>query len=584
MCGIIARIGVNLSPVKTLKGLKFLEYRGYDSYGVLLFNNSTGKNVLSKNVSELAEDELARLSSLESNVEIGHTRWATHGGVTRENAHPHFDSASEFYVVMNGIIENYLDVKSDLINSGVEFKSETDTEIIPHLFAKYYFDSGDVEQDLRDTSSKVFEVLEGEFSFVVKYKNCILAFKNINPIAIGVSDGEVFLCSDSGFLQNNSDKFYILNDSEIFVSSIKGGEVSSHFFNALGEEFVPEFSACVKSESDCENSYSTFMEKEIFDQRNLRSIITTSNLSAIKYLKNALKHGRELVLTAAGTSYHAAYVMHYELLKQGIMSSIILASELQNYTDVISDSIIVVLSQSGETADLIYPLRELRDNNEIFTITNTANSTLARFANRIVLLNCGREISVASTKAFTAQVFVSHLLSYEFAEKDIAKSLKLYERDFDKLIDSSLPILNEICERFYSASDFFFIGRDLFHPFALEGSLKLKEVSYIHAEGFAGGELKHGTLALITDDVPVVVLGNSLEIVSNAIEIKTRGGVIIGVGSKAADVYDYFIEVPSNFEEIFGTIVLQLLSLKMAQKLGLNPDKPRNLAKSVTVK
>jgi glucosamine--fructose-6-phosphate aminotransferase (isomerizing) len=614
MCGIIARVSSDTNPIKTLKGLKFLEYRGYDSYGVLLFNNSDGLNVLNKNVSELSESDISKLSLVKSNIEIGHTRWATHGGVTSSNAHPHFDESKSFYVVMNGIIENYLDVKSDLKNSGVKFSSETDTEILPHLFAKYFKDTGFIERDLLTCSTRVFEDLKGEFSFVVKYKNAILAYKNINPIAVGVSEssGEIYLCSDSGLVQNNSDKFYILADSEVFTSSISPeGQISSHFFRDL-VPFDPEFKSCVKTATDDSNEFSTYMEKEIYEQKNLRNIVTTENLSAIKYLKNALKHGRNVVLTAAGTSYHAAYVMHHELLRAGIMSTIIVASELHNYRSVISDSMIVVFTQSGETADLIYPLRELRDSNEIFTITNTANSTLARFANRIVMLNCGREVSVASTKAFTAQVFVSHLLSYELAGKHILDNLSIYENDFDNLIKSCDSVLDEVCGRFahnqvnvnlmdsnldtdssmrngdlsqiHLTQDVFFIGRNQFHPFALEGALKLKEVSYIHAEGFAGGELKHGTLALITDNVPVVVLGNCDEIVSNAIEVKTRGGVLIGIGSRPNSIFNYFIEVPKNFEEILGTVVMQLLALKMTQKLGLNPDKPRNLAKSVTVK
>jgi glucosamine--fructose-6-phosphate aminotransferase (isomerizing) len=586
MCGIIARVSNSTNPIKTLEGLKFLEYRGYDSYGILLFNNLTGENTLNKNISELSDFDILKLSSLLSNIEIGHTRWATHGGVTSSNAHPHFDSSKSFYVVMNGIIENYLDVKSDLINSGVIFNSETDTEILAHLFSKYFIDTGFIERDLLTCSTKVFKDLKGEFSFVVKYKNAILAYKNINPIVVGVSEesNDIYLCSDSGLVQNNSDKFYILNDSEVFTSSIsKSGEISSHFFRDL-VPFDPGFKSSIKSFEGGENKFSTYMEKEIYEQKNLRNIVTTTNLSSIKYLKNALQHGRNVVLTAAGTSYYAAYVMHYELLRAGIMSSVILASELHNYRKVINNSIIVVFTQSGETADLIYPLRELLDSNEIFTITNTANSTLARFANRVVMLNCGREVSVASTKAFTAQVFVSHLLSRELVGNHILDDLTIYENDFDELIKSCDSVLGEVCERFYKNPDVFFIGRNQFHPFALEGSLKLKEVSYIHAEGFAGGELKHGTLALITDNVPVVVLGNCDEIISNAIEIKTRGGVLIGISSRENPVFDYFIKVPENFEEIFGTVVMQLLSLKMAHKLGLNPDKPRNLAKSVTVK
>ncbi len=584
MCGIIARVGKNTNPIKTLKGLKFLEYRGYDSYGILLFNNSDSSNVLSKDISELSEFEISKLSIVKSNIEIGHTRWATHGGVTAVNAHPHFDSSESFYVVMNGIIENYLDVKSDLKNSGVVFNSETDTEVLPHLFAKYFCDTGFIERDLLTCSTKVFADLKGEFSFVVKYKHAILAYKNINPIAVGVSSDEVFLCSDSGLVQNNCDSFYILNDGEVFTSAIsESDEISSHFYRDL-VPFSPDFKESVKTEFDCDNSFSTYMEKEIYEQKNLRNIITSENLSSIKYLKDIISSSRDVVLTAAGTSYHAAYVMHHELLRAGVMSSVILASELHNYKSVISDSLIVVFTQSGETADLIYPLRELKESNEIFTITNTADSTLARFANRLVMLNCGREVSVASTKAFTAQVFVSHLLSYELEGKNIGENLSIYENDFTALVNSCGSVLDEVCEKFHKSPDFFFIGRNQFHPFALEGSLKLKEVSYIHAEGFAGGELKHGTLALITDNVPVVALGNCDEIVSNAIEIKTRGGVLIGISSRPNEVFDYFVKVPENFEEILGTVVMQLLSLKMAQKLGLNPDKPRNLAKSVTVK
>ena len=579
MCGIIARVSTNENPIDTLEGVKFLEYRGYDSYGVLLSYNGVEK--LDKNIGELPLKKLEQLKQIKSNIEIAHTRWATHGGVTKENAHPHFDKDKKFYVVMNGIIENYLDIKAQL-RGKVEFVSQSDTEVIPQLFSVYFKNTGDNEKDLLECCKKIMPMLKGEFSFIVKYKNTILGYKNINPIIAGIKEGEFLMSSDMGYVQNHCDKYYTLNDCEIMICSLES-EVKYTLYENYSQ-IKPNWLISKKSDLDSDNKYDTYMEKEIYEQKFIRNLIETDNLSSIKYLKNKITRGEKVILSAAGTSYHAAYIMHHMLLRHNIMSQIIIASELNNYVSSIEDSIIVVFSQSGETADLIHPLKNLRDENEIFTITNSPNSTLDRFASRSIHLNCGREIGVASTKAFVSQVFVSHLLEAELDKSNKLSNLDKYEAQFDKVISDNMKTIDTICSRFSKNSDFFFIGRDLFHPLALEGALKLKEISYIHAEGFAGGELKHGTLALIEKNVPVVVLGSSSDIISNAIEIKTRGGVIIGISSKENEAYEYHLKIPDYFEDIYSTILMQLIALKMTLLLGHNPDKPRNLAKSVTVK
>ena len=580
MCGIIARISKDTYPIKTLEGLKFLEYRGYDSYGILLSNEKEEK--LQKDIGELPKEQIEKLKDFKSNIEIGHTRWATHGRVTKTNAHPHFDKDKKFYIVMNGIIENYLDIKTEFRNK-INFISESDTEIIPQLYSRFLKKTKDPKSDLLLATKKILKKLKGEFSFIVKYKNILLTYKNINPIIVGTGKDEIIISSDIGLVQNNSQKHYILNDDEILITSLENDKINlSLLHNFKKIEF--NWRKSVKSQMITNKKHKTYMEKEIYEQKYIRNLVTSENLSSINYLKNAIKNKKNLVLTAAGTSYHAAYFMHYTLLEEGINSNVILASELSNYTKVIRNSIIVVLSQSGETADLIHPLKALRDENEIFTITNTPNSTLDRFASRSIYLNCGREIAVAATKSFSSQIFVAYLLKQKLSGEKIVEKLSKYEREFDRVLSKNKPTIKEICTKFKKSKDFFFIGRDKNHPLALEGALKLKEISYIHAEGFAGGELKHGTLALIEKGIPVIVLGDSDDIISNAIEIKTRGGIIIGISDKKSTVFDYYLSIPKYYEEIFMSALMQQLSFEMTFKLGHDPDKPRNLAKSVTVK
>ncbi len=582
MCGIIGRIGINENSIKTLRILKDLEYRGYDSYGILF--NLNGNLKIFKDTGEINLNEIKE-KNIKSNIELGHTRWATHGGVSKDNAHPHSDSSNLFNIVMNGIVENADEIRRELESVGVEFKSQTDTEVIVHLFSKYFdLSSEDYFNEVVRVIQKIKVKLKGEFSFLISFLDFIVAYKNINPIVCGFSQtDEILLCSDLNLLMSNSFKYCIMDDEDILVCKIENSQIKYQFYNGNFQKIDKSFLNCKNNNEEKGKTTKYFMEKEILEQKYLVKISTSKNIDSVNYLIDELKNGRNLVISAAGSSYHAGLFLHYTLLKYGIMSSVILASELKNYLDVIKDdSLVVVFSQSGETADLIYPLRELNSKAEIFAVTNTPNSTIDRFSKKSFYLNCGREVAVASTKAFAFQVQFSNILFCKLDEKifDYNEYERLFEENFLNLSNK----IKEICSLFSKSKDFFFIGRGDYYPLALEGALKLKEISYIHAEGFAGGELKHGSLALIEENVPCVVLGQDLDIISNAVEIKTRGGKIIGINDKYNNSYDYFIEIPSKFQELFSTFALQLLAFEMSILLGNNPDKPRNLAKSVTVK
>ncbi|MDA3855307.1 MAG: glutamine--fructose-6-phosphate transaminase (isomerizing) [Candidatus Woesearchaeota archaeon] len=585
MCGIIGRLSINnLDPRKTLEGIKELEYRGYDSYGILMYNCLTEESIYEKNIGELDFMDFHKFSDIKSNIELGHTRWATHGGISINNAHPQFDSSENFFVVMNGIVENFSEVRERLKNFGHKFISDTDTEVIPMLYSYFFEDFGDIRKSLIEASKKVIQELQGEFSFLLKYKNYVLGYKNINPLIFGIGNDELFISSDSNLVQKNSELHFILDDDEFFLASVIDNNLSFEFYNLAFKRISKQSYKSEHIFDSTEKLTTYYMEKEILEQRDLKNFITPSNLKSISYLLDRIKKKKRIILTGAGTSYHAAIFLHYRLLSLGILSQLVIASELKNYANVIKNSLVVVFSQSGETADLIYPLKELKKKNEIFTVTNSINSTLDRFATNSVYLNCEKEISVASTKAFTSQIFFSKVIENLYIEEDLGVFIERYERDFEEVISNNQGVLDNICFDFRDQKSFFFIGRNSYYPLALEGALKLKEISYIHAEGFAGGELKHGSLALIESGVPVVVIGDDSEILSNALEIKTRCGIIIGIGSKNHEIYDYYLEVPENFKAIFTVILMQILSLKMTLVLGFNPDKPRNLAKSVTVK
>ena len=583
MCGIIARISKDKNPSKTLDGLRFLEYRGYDSYGILM--DDLKKKVFKKNAGEITDRMLKQLKTKPSHIEIGHTRWATHGKANRVNAHPHFDADNQFFVVMNGIIENDSEIKEEFKKSFTCI-SESDAELIPHLYAYYFQENSDGENDILTATKKVVKKLKGEFSFVVKYKDVVLVYKNINPLIIGrdAKGEEILVCSDINYVQNHSEKYLVLDDEDIVLVSLREGTVNFEtYFHSKTKN--GRWRTSVKSAISTENTFDSYMEKEIYDQRYIKKILTDHNIENIEKLKELIaEYSGRVFITAAGTSYHAASFMHYTLIEDGINSYIVLASELHNYIGAIDNALIIVLSQSGETADLIYPLKKLKKNNTIFTITNTPNSTLDRFSTHNVYLSCGQEISVAATKTFSFQIFVAQLLRKSVNVEGEKSKILDYETIFDSFIADTLPVIRKVCTVIKKKHSVFFIGRHKHHPLALEGALKLKEITYIHAEGFAGGELKHGTLALIEKGTPVFVLGDDRDIVPNAIEIKTRGGIIIGVSPYESSIFSHQIQLPERYVHLFMIIAMQFIALRTAVVLKRNPDRPRNLAKSITVK
>ncbi len=606
MCGIIARISEDKNPDLSLKALSFLQYRGYDSYGILLRSFGNNDLKIEKNVGSIPENMLLSLSKLKSNIEIGHTRWATHGGVSIKNAHPHSSFSNIFHVVMNGIIENYSNVKNELINHGYLFKSDTDTEVIVNLYEYYMnlykisFENIDYKILLKVTKEVICK-LEGEFSYVLNCNDMIIAYKNINPLIAGYIGNGFVLSSDMNYVDENSLLRIILDDQDIFFAykledKLHFGLSFMHSNTILLDDFTQKWenNKQVHKRNICSNLINglTFMEQEIFQSQNI-NLFNDFNIKNIQLITDFIKENKtdKIYIIGSGTSYNAGNVLHYILLRNGIISQMILGCELENYVDMINNSLLFVYSQSGETADIIKPLKNISEKhklNKICVITNTPKSTIDRIADYSLYLNCLQEISVASTKAFVMQLLINYIIDASL-NKCIDQIENFISQEYQEIfkqttIDGNLFVIDEIIRRFKNSNSMFFIGRGINYPLAMEGALKMKEVSYIHCEGFSAGELKHGSLALIENDVPVFVIGCDKLSIANATEVKSRGGILIGIGNENNDVFDYFIKTTTAFKEVFSAIMMQLVALKMALALGNNPDKPRNLAKSVTVK
>ena len=546
MCGILARFGNNTIITPYLKTLKELEYRGYDSFG--FFSTDLAQKIINKDTGTIEQNQIQEYSTLTTTSFIAHTRWATHGGVNKENAHPHCDYNENFYVVMNGIIENHYQMRSFLEEKGYSFSSQTDTEVIPQLFA-YYYDNN--YGDLETIAKIIKKELQGDFSYVLFFENSYVVYKNKNPLIFGINDQDIIVSSDYHIVQDLATQFYVLKDGDIIT-----GKETKFTSSLTLEETTPQHTTQ-------SIPTTTYMEKEILEQENISQIDTSHNREVIEELKQAMKK-KEVFIVGAGSSYHAALIMHYKLLQDNILTTPIIASELSSYTHLLEDSLIVAFSQSGETADILANLENV--DATIYAIVNTPYSTLDRISNNSVYLNCGKEVSVASTKAFFHQVGVSYLLT---------------QQSFDEIFKIHQASIESIAQQLTNSNQCFLIGKGIYSPLALEGALKIKETTYIHAEGFVSGELKHGSLALIEEGTPVIVLGEDKRVLNNAEEIKTRGGVIIGIGSQREEVFDEWIFSNSYLDTI---IVLQLLALFISLNKGLNPDKPRNLAKSVTVR
>lgn len=609
MCGIVGYIGFEDASQFMLDGLSKLEYRGYDSAGIAVIGPNNVIKV-QKKVGRLANLEgIVKNDPNPGHIGIGHTRWATHGRPSDMNAHPHTDAKGLFAVVHNGIVENYLPIKEELIKKGYEFKSETDTEVVAHLLADLY--DGDFEGTVR----RVLQRIEGSYSLVILCADDpsrIICTKKDNPLVIGLGKGENFIASDIPAIINHTRDTFIMNDGEVAVVTKDSVRVSDLAGNLINKKV---YHVTWNAEAAEKGGFEHFMLKEIYEQPKAIRDTLTGRISKdnkdvifeeLGWEPADVASVNRILITACGTAYHAGLVAKYYIEQLArIPVEVDIASEYR-YRDPLTDknTLAIVISQSGETSDTLAALKEAkRRGARSLAVTNVVGSSIAREADQVIYTWAGPEIAVASTKAYTTQLVALLLLAVYIGKLNGKLDAALAEKILTDLHE--LPTLcNEIFEtvddikafaKNYSfREDAFFLGRSIDYAVAMEGSLKLKEISYIHAEAYAGGELKHGTLALIEEGVPVIALATQEDVrekmMSNIKEVKARDAVVIGLGlagdTEISKYVDHTIFVPRSDKftaPILAVVPLQLLAYYAAITRGTDVDKPRNLAKSVTV-
>jgi glucosamine--fructose-6-phosphate aminotransferase (isomerizing) len=586
MCGIFGYIGTkNNAANLVLNGLKTLEYRGYDSWGIAEVDGK--KIVTEKHVGKIGQGTTILP---ESSLAIGHTRWATHGGVTITNAHPHLDCTKKLALIHNGIVENYIELKEELIKKKHSFNSETDTEVVVHLIEEYA-----KKYEFATAVRLAFTKLKGLNAIVAISVNKfeIVACKNGSPLVVGIGDKELFIASDAVGIIPHTKKVIFLKDNEMVVL----GDAVSVFLLSTGDRITPEIEIIDwKREEGTMGNFPHFMIKEIYDQDHIIRHICKNLLSEIEQISTIVKKARGTFFIGAGTAYHACLAGTYLFAKIAKMHvNTAVASEFNYLEDFLtSESLIIALSQSGETIDVIEPLQRAKEKGtKIVAMVNNLGSTIYRMSDHKILLNAGPELAVASTKAYIAKLALLLLLvgTLSGQQKRIQNLLLKSAEEIKRLLtNNSKEKIKKIAQLLANKEHIYTIGRGVSYPTALEAALKIKEVSYIHTEGLAGGELKHGTIALISKGTPCIVFAPLDEThgatISNATEIKARGGVIIGISPKKSTVFDYWIKVQDLQEAtILAQIVpAQLLAYFLALEKDVDPDKPRNLAKSVTVK
>jgi glutamine---fructose-6-phosphate transaminase (isomerizing) len=588
MCGIIAGISdEEIAPI-LVEGLKRVEYRGYDSAGVATIHD--GKIEVRKDVGRVAElDSSLKVSKMPGKTGMAHTRWATHGGVTAANAHPHLSCHGEVAVIHNGIIENYLELKQDLVEKGHVFRSETDTEVIAHLVEETYATSHD---PLQATLNGI-KSLRGQYALVLMFGDrpgVLIGARNDAPLVIGVGKRERFLASDVLAFISRTDRAVFLNNKEVAELTSDGFEV----FNLQGRRVKEVVTQLAWELSDISKlDYAHYTLKEIHEQPETVVRATVQDPEKLTAFADAMRGASSVVLTASGSSYHAALLLKNRLSREGkIRCDVVLAGEFEGHEHFVDEgTVIVAFSQSGETADLLEAVKiGKRRGAKILTVVNAAGSSLARESDAVLLLNCGPEVGVAATKSFTAQVMVGNMIADAVIGRDTVSDPEKVSAEVRQVLEVEDQV-RVIAERLSDRPDFYFIARGSRYPVAQEGALKLKELAYVHAEGMPASELKHGTLALIEKGTPVVVIANSREAfdstISNAMELQARGAEIIGISDKENPVFKHFIRVPETGDSIapvLEVIPLQLLAYFMATERKNDPDYPRNLAKSVTVR
>lgn len=585
MCGIFGYLGDQTNAGNlVLDGLKSLEYRGYDSWGVVV-KQQKQKLHIEKHVGKIGA---ATLPSLVASAGIGHTRWATHGKVTVKNSHPHLDCSKEIVVVHNGIIENYAELKQKLQNKHT-YLSETDSEVFAHMIEEKISNGEDLTKAVLDA----FTQTKG-LSAIIVYQpktDKFVAIKNGSPLVFGKKDHEFFLASDSAALVPHTNTVHFLEDNELLTISRSGYQVYDFKLSPKSISFV----ALEYSPTDINlGEYPHFMMKEIHEQPFILRKIVQEQESNIQNAATVIQKAFGTYFLGCGTAYYAGLAGTYlfsKIAKRHVNSSV--GSEFYYHKDFLqNESLVVALSQSGETIDIISSIKGAKDKNaKIMAITNVLGSTLYRMSDHKLLLTAGPEKGVLATKSFTAKITYLYLLAHvlnktiENAKINIGKSANEVERLLNKK-----KSIHKLAMNIKHHRHIYILGRGISYPTALESALKIKEVSYIHAEGFAAGELKHGVIALIEKDTPVIVFNPEDETYEDTLnaahEVKARGAHIIGISSKKHEVYDTYVPVNNCGDAtiIPNVVVAQLLGYYLAIELGNDPDKPRNLAKSVTVK
>jgi glucosamine--fructose-6-phosphate aminotransferase (isomerizing) len=611
MCGIVGYIGFREAWPIVIKGLKRLEYRGYDSAGIALIGNS-GLNIYKKAGKVVELENFAEGKNKSGTIGMGHTRWATHGEPSDRNSHPHTSNDGELSIIHNGIIENYATIKEELVKRGHTFTSDTDTEVLVHLIEEIYKNEGN---DLLEAVRLALQEVSGAYAIVVMDKNHpdqLIAARKGSPMVIGVGEGEYFIASDATPIVEYTKNVIYLNDNEI--AFVKRDELLiKRLDNVEQTPYIQELE--MKLEMLEKGGYEHFMLKEIYEQpRSIRDCLRGRiypnegrvQLGGLQEYAEKFKNIDRIIIIACGTSWHAGLVGEYLIEEYArIPVEVEYASEFRYRNPIITEKdIVIAISQSGETADTMAAIEMAKERGAtIFGVCNVVGASIPRITHAGAYTHAGPEIGVASTKAFTAQVTVLTLIAFYMAQQrgtvtnskmaELLTELDTIPEKIQKALQSD-TLIKEISKKFKDSRNCLFLGRGSGFPVALEGALKLKEISYIHAEGYPAAEMKHGPIALIDEEMPVVVIAtrnSSYEkVISNIQEVKARKGIVLAIVT-AGDVTvrgmaDYVIEIPDASEAflpLLATIPLQLLSYHIAVLRGCNVDQPRNLAKSVTV-
>ena len=593
MCGIVGCILKNDDDVAPIlfDCISKLEYRGYDSIGLATYDEN--KIHIKKDKGKIEEvDNKLNLSDMPGSLGIAHVRWATHGDPSKLNSHPHIDEALDVAIVHNGIIENYLEIKEQLISEGHVFKSDTDTEVVPHLIEKYMKEGFDLEHAVR----KTIGVIHGAYAIAAISTNepdKIVATRKDSPLIVGIGEDGYYLASDSPAILKYARDIIYPEMGEIVVLDRTGVVVHDEFDNVVNKEvetinWTPEMAE--------KEGYDHFMIKEINEQATaVKNTLTQKE--HIQEIIDDIDDIQRICFVACGTSYHASLTGKYLIESlAGIPTDVILASEFKYSANTLNDKTLVVfISQSGETADSLKALDVANETSKTLGIVNVAGSSITRRAKYVIQTQAGPEIGVAATKTYVAQLTSIYLFAALLAkDEELLKELEKVPDYIDEVLED-VDFIKDISKRYNYAPDFFYLGRGYTYPTALEGALKLKEMTYIHGEGYAAGELKHGPLALIDNEIPVVVIvppGDSYrKTMSNLEEVKSRGANVLAIGasddealkSKASNVIAINPEVSEIIAPLVYVVPLQLIAYYITLEKGHDPDKPKNLAKCVTV-